>query len=38
MSTRMEFFAQVDYNNAGHPWSFSIVSPEGDAGATLIEV
>ena len=35
--TRKEFFAQGDYINAGRPWSLIIVSPKGDAGATLIE-
>ena len=35
--SRKEFFTQGDYINAGRPWSLIIVSPKGDAGATLIE-
>ena len=37
IKSRKEFFAQGDYINAGRPWSLIIVSPKGDAGATLIE-
>ena len=37
IKSRKEFFAQGDYINAGRPWSLIIVSPTGDAGATLIE-
>ena len=37
IKSRKQFFAQGDYINAGRPWSLIIVSPKGDAGATLIE-
>ena len=37
IKSRKQFFAQGDYINAGRPWSLTIVSPKGDAGATLIE-
>ena len=37
IKSRKQFFAQGDYINAGRPWSLLIVSPKGDAGATLIE-
>lgn len=35
--SRKQFFAQGDYINAGRPWSLITVSPQGEAGATLIE-
>jgi hypothetical protein len=34
---RKQFFAQGDYINAGRPWSLLTISPQGEAGATLIE-
>lgn len=37
IKSRKQFFAQGDYINAGRPWSLIIVSPKGDAAATLIE-
>jgi len=37
IKSRKQFFAQGDYINAGRPWSLIIVSPKGEASATLIE-
>ena len=37
INARKLFFSQGDYINAGRPWSLITVSPQGEAGVTLIE-